>query len=176
MNLVMIAKSKFKKLLKNKFASPKGSCAKQASEIRKRKHEMMCNTVIEKCYTLQGLNPIMRQSLYPYMKFVYMNQGDVYRFKNFPGLGLFVMAEGRMEVRWFHLKDVNVAQEACVKETLFIRDYLDYERITRLYPEQGIVENTGVCLSQNVVVCEIDPHVYEQHYRMNEKFNKLNLN
>lgn len=81
------------------------------------------------------------------MKCTYLKKGDKYRFKNFPNLGLFLMAEGRLEVRWFNLEDFEDSHDSCVKETLFIHDYFDRERLARLYPGQGIVDHEGICLS-----------------------------
>jgi hypothetical protein len=39
------------------------------------------------------------------------------------------MAEGRIEVKWFHIMDQEDAEKACVTETLFVRDYLDQQRL-----------------------------------------------
>ena len=53
MNLVMIAKSKFMNLLKNKFKYDITKATKKhVIEMNRRKHEMFLNTVIDKCHTL----------------------------------------------------------------------------------------------------------------------------
>ena len=117
----------------------------------------------------------MKQCLFKNIKIIHLKKGETYKFKNFPGLGLFIMAEGRLEVKWFNLIDSENAEDHCVKETLYVRDYLDSERLNRLYPNQGIINNTGICISQKAIIFEIESNIYDKHYRMSEKFNKNNL-
>ena len=135
-----------------------------------------CLKVIDKCPTLNGLNHVIKLSLVPKMKFTYLKKGDIYKFQNFPNLGLFLMAEGRIEVQWFNLIDLKPAEENCTKETLFIRDYLDSEKLGRLYTDKGILRHEAVCLSERATIVEINKEVYEKHYRYNESFNRMNIN
>jgi len=61
--------------------------------------------VIDKCRTLKGLNPIMKSCLIRKMRFTYLVKGEEFKFNNFPKIDFFVMAEGRIEVKWFNLLD-----------------------------------------------------------------------
>ena len=68
------------------------------------------------------------------MNIIHLTKGETYHFRNFPLIDFFVMAEGRLEVNWYQQDDEESAQTSSVAETLFIRDYLDHQRLDWLYP------------------------------------------
>lgn len=180
-NLLMTAKAKFKNLLVNKYireekAAAKYATAAQMDDMKHKQYMKECLKVIDKCPTLNGLHPVMKSSLVPKMEFTYLKKGDIYKFKNFPKLGLFLMGEGRLEVQWFKTNEIELAEDNYTKETLFIRDYLDAERLARLYANKAIVNHEAVCLSERATVVEVSTEAYEKHYRYNEQFNRMNIN
>lgn len=180
-NFLMTAKVKFKNLLINKHireekAAAKYATAAQMDDMKLMQYMKGCLKVIDKCPTLNGLHPVMKSSLVPKMEFIYLKKGDIYKFKNFPNLGLFLMAEGRLEVKWFTTNEIELAEDNYTKETLFIRDYLDAERLARLYVNKAIVKHEAVCLSERATVVEVSTDAYEKHYRYNEQFNRMNIN
>ena len=180
-NLLMTAKAKFKNLLVNKYmreeeAAAKYATAAQMDDMKHKQYMKECLKVIDKCPTLNGLHPVIKSSLVPKMKFTYLKKGDKYKFQNFPKLGLFLMSEGRLGVQWFTTNEVELAEDHYTNETLFIRDYLDAERLARLYANKAIVNHEAVCLSERATVVEVSTDVYEKHYRYNEQFNRMNIN
>ena len=109
------------------------------------------------------------------MRFTHLVKGDEFKFKNFPRVDFFVMAEGRLEVTWYNVTDRENGIDSRATETLFIRDYLDSQKIQDLYENQAIVNSTGVCISEKATIVEIRRHAYDEHYRMSEYFNNLNI-
>jgi hypothetical protein len=94
------------------------------------------------------------------MKLNWLYKGDIYKFKGFPNIDLFIMAEGRLEVKWYNIMDREGIEDSCVSETLFVTDYLDKQRINFLYTDQSIVNGQGVCLSERALVITIDQRLY----------------
>lgn len=179
-NLLMTAKAKFKNLLVNKYireekAAAKYATAAQMDDMKHKQYMKECLKVIDKCPTLNGLHPVIKSSLVPKMEFIYLKKGDKYKFKNFPKLFL-LMSEGRLGVQWFKTNEIELAEDNYEKETLFIRDYLDAERLARLYANKAIVNHEAVCLSERATVVEVSTDAYEKHYRYNEQFNRMNIN
>lgn len=54
--------------------------------------------------------------------------------KNFPSTDLIMVAEGRLSVKWYNIEEPESWLEAGVEETLYIRDFLDEQRLQKLYP------------------------------------------
>jgi len=107
--------------------------------MKKQQHEQLCLEIMDKCKTLRGLNPIMKKCLIDKMKFTRLRKGDEFKFKHFPKIDFFLVAEGRIEVRWYNVLDLQDGIETSQAETFFIRHHMDHKKIMDLYENQGIV-------------------------------------
>jgi len=59
---------------------------------------------------------------------------------------------------------------------MFIRDYLDEQRIKELYEGQSIVDHKIKCISESATVVIIERLIYQKYFRDNEFFSKSNMN
>ena len=88
-------------------------------------HEKKCLDIIDDTRTLKQLNPIIKECLIGKMKFRTLKKGEEYFFSNFPKIDFFLMTEGRIEVKWYDILDLEEREKNCETMTLFIKDFLD---------------------------------------------------
>ena len=135
----------------------KNSNKNNADSIMKERYGLK---LIEKCHSLNHLHYIAKLSLIKKMKFHKLAKGDTFKLHNFPNIDFMMIIEGRMEVKWYNLSDIESMHEDNVIETLYVRDYLDEQRLEYLYPKQSIVEHTITCISEFCTIVTIDKHLY----------------
>ena len=106
----------------------------KAAEAKQRVQERECLAAIEKCKTLRDLHPVARLGACRQMKIITLRQGDTFKLSHFPRVDFLLMIEGRLEAKWFNLADLEDRFSKFESEQLYIRDYLDQQRIVQLYP------------------------------------------
>lgn len=188
-NKVLLAKAKFKGLLKRKLermnqkykqsfkagAVAEGDKNKLEEAIKKGREKLRLE-VIDKCSRLRDLHPHLKLCLAEQMKFTYLSKGEVFKFRNYPNIDMFIMAEGRLEVKWYDATQTGETDVDNEPQTLFIRDFLDSQKLADMYPGLGMLDNIGTVISERVTIVTINGELYQKHYKLNEQFNRLNVN
>jgi len=83
--------------------------------------------------------------------------------------------EGRLSVKWFDLGEIKDRDKLYTEEILFVRDYIDEQRIEKLHSNMSILDSELVCISEYCTICTIDRKVYQNHFRQNDLFCKLRI-
>ena len=102
---IMTAKAKFKGMLK-KNKLDKINRTKNAVEAQLIIRQQQALTIIDKNHNLNQLHRTAKVGLTKKMKFTMLKKGDIFHIRNFPNMDFTVIAEGRMDVKWYNLSDI----------------------------------------------------------------------
>jgi hypothetical protein len=79
---------------------------------------------------------------------------------NFPKVNFTMILSGRFEAKWCEMGVNEEKHENYESETMYIRDFLDEQRIEDLYYGKSIVDHKITCISDSATVVIVDRAVY----------------